>query len=72
VLFVVALGLLAFYRVSSASHTESIPYPRDYRKWIYVKTQLVGPQSPFFETAGGIHHIYANATAMEGCRTVVP
>src|SRR5262249_4835920 len=29
----------------------------------------VGPQSAFFETAGGIHHIYANDKAMEGCRT---
>lgn len=49
-----------------ASTSDSIPYPRDYRSWVHVKTALIGPRSSFFETAGGIHHIYANATAMEG------
>lgn len=43
-----------------------IPYPAGYRKWVHVKTVLVGPQSPFFESSGGIHHVYANAQAMEG------
>jgi Cytochrome P460 len=46
-----------------------IPCPVEYRKWVHVKTVLVGPQSPFFKTGGGIHHIYANAKAMEGYQT---
>jgi hypothetical protein len=43
-----------------------VSYPADYRKWVHVKTTIVGPQSPFFKTGGGIHHIYANSKAMEG------
>ena len=30
---------------------------------------LVGPQSPAFASEGGIHHIYANAKALEGYET---
>jgi len=46
-----------------------VPYPTDFRTWTHVKTMLVGPQSPFFESSGGIHHIYANEKAMEGYAT---
>ncbi len=67
--FVVAVGLFAFYRVPPASPPDPIPYPQGYRRWNHVKTQLVGPQSVFFAAGGGIHHIYANDKAMEGYRT---
>jgi len=30
---------------------------------------LVGPKSSFFQTAGGMHHVYANAKALEGSET---
>ncbi|HKV42357.1 MAG TPA: cytochrome P460 family protein [Blastocatellia bacterium] len=43
-----------------------IAYPADYRRWAVAKSTLVGPQSAFFATEGGIHHIYANEKAMEG------
>jgi Cytochrome P460 len=46
-----------------------VSYPADYRKWVHVKTTIVGPQSPFFKTGGGIHHIYANSKAVEGYET---
>lgn len=46
-----------------------IAYPLGYRKGVHVKTMLVGPQSPFFKTAGGIHHVYANDKAMTGYET---
>jgi hypothetical protein len=48
---------------------EKVPYPADYRKWTHVKSTLVGPQHPRFETNGGIHHFYANQKAMEGYRS---
>jgi Cytochrome P460 len=41
-------------------------YPQGFRKWTHVKTAVVGPQSPFFKSGGGIHHVYANGKAMEG------
>lgn len=68
-LVVVTAGLLASYRASSASQHHPIPYPRGYRQWVHVTTALVGPQSAFFATSGGIHHIYANDKAMKGYET---
>ena len=44
----------------------AVEYPRDYRKWVHVKSGLIGPQNPAFARYGGIHHIYANERAMEG------
>jgi len=46
-----------------------VDYPLKYRNWVHVKTNLVGPQSPFFTSGGGIHHIYANDKALEGYET---
>ncbi len=64
-----ALGT-AFFLVTClyARETSSnvIPYPEGFRKWVHVKTALIGPQSPAFSGSGGFHHIYANAKAMEG------
>jgi hypothetical protein len=47
----------------------AIAFPHDYRGWTHVKSALVGSESSLFATEGGIHHIYANSAAMEGCRT---
>jgi Cytochrome P460 len=52
-----------------AKPNDEVPYPVGYRLWTHVKTVLIGPQSPAFESFGGLHHIYANEKAMEGYRT---
>ena len=62
----IALVILIWALPHQAGSDERVPYPRDYRKWVHVGTALVGPQSPFFATGGGIHHIYANDKAMKG------
>jgi hypothetical protein len=49
--------------------SSGIEYPSAYRGWANVKSALVGPQSKFFATEGGIHHIYANEKAEEGYRS---
>ena len=54
---------------SWAGTNDTIPYPAGYRQWAHVKSALIGPQSPSFESFGGLHHIYANEKAMEGYRT---
>jgi len=69
-LLAVALGLLYAVQVG-ADATVGVPYPAGFRRWTHVRTMLVGPQSSFFETSGGIHHIYANDKAMEGYSTGV-
>jgi|SRR5581483_7958653 len=48
---------------------DAAPYPKDYRRWVHVKTTVIGPQSPNFARNGGVHHFYANALAMEGYRS---
>jgi hypothetical protein len=52
-----------------AAPDSTVPYPNGYRKWAHVGTTLVGPQSPFFASSGGIHHIYANEKAVKGYET---
>jgi len=44
-------------------------FPKDFRRWAHVKSVVVVPQSAFFATEGGIHHIYANDKALEGYET---
>jgi hypothetical protein len=69
--FVVLAALVGLTCVvtMSARSDGPVAYPLDYRNWVHVKTMLVGPQSPFFTSGGGIHHIYANGKAMEGYKT---
>ena len=43
-----------------------IAYPEGFRKWTHITTMVVGASSPFFQTSGGIHHVYANERAMQG------
>lgn len=52
-----------------ARTNDPIPYPAGYRQWTHVKSALIGPESPSFESFGGLHHIYANEKAMDGYRT---
>ncbi len=58
------IGATALYAQRDVG--SSVAYPAGFRKWVHVKTVLVGPQSPGFSDSGGIHHVYANAKAMEG------
>ena len=58
------LGVCAF-----GARQSPIAFPEDYREWTHVKSALVGPDGPDFETNGGYHHFYANDKAMEGYRS---
>lgn len=58
--------------LSAAAFTppdNSIPFPEGYRQWTHVKSTLVGPQAPGFQSNGGYHHFYANEKAIEGYKT---
>jgi len=52
-----------------AAPDATVPYPKGYRQWVHIGTTMVGPQSPFFASNGGIHHIYANEKALKGYET---
>jgi hypothetical protein len=45
---------------------QNIPFPAGYRDWVHVKSAVIGPEFPAYGTEGGIHHIYANRTALAG------
>ena len=55
-------GILAFAETEGAT----VRYPNEYRKWVHVKSTLIGQQHASFATNGGIHHFYANEKALEG------
>jgi hypothetical protein len=63
------LGLIASSHAISGQTETSVDYPDGYRRWAHVKSQLIGPDSPFFSSGGGIHHIYANELALVGYRS---
>lgn len=46
-----------------------VAFPAGYRDWVHVKSGVIGPTFPMYETEGGIHHIYANRKALAGFST---
>jgi len=62
-------GAVVFCLSLRADPGDPVPYPEGYRTWVHLKSTLIGPQSRFFATNGGLHHYYANDKAMEGYRS---
>ncbi len=60
------IAVLAISFALTAQTGETSSFPKEFRRWAHVKSVLVGPQSAAFASEGGIHHIYANDTALEG------
>lgn len=52
-----------------AADVAPVPYPKGYRQWQHVKSMVIEPGHSLYEAFGGIHHLYANAKAMEGYRS---
>ena len=67
-LALIAMCVMTLSLSMRAKSNDEVPYPMGYRMWTHVRTVLIGPQSPAFESFGGLHHIYANEKAMEGYR----
>lgn len=59
-------GIVSLPAVLGKEPGGDIAYPAGYREWVHVKTTIVGPQNPMLQRYAGIHHIYANKTAMDG------
>jgi hypothetical protein len=60
------LGALSLTPLHAAD--PEVPYPEGYRAWQHVRSAYIGP-GPGHERFGGMHHIYANAKAMQGLRS---
>lgn len=50
-------------------HAAEVAYPAGYRNWTHVKSMVIEPGHPLHANFGGIHHLYANARAMEGYKS---
>lgn len=60
----------AFFCFAAFSQSiKTVAYPEGYRRWVHVKSGLVGPESPAHKKYGGLHHIYANDKALKGFKT---
>lgn len=43
-----------------------VAYPTGYGKWQHVTSMILNPGHPLYEAVGGMHHVYANAKAIQG------
>jgi hypothetical protein len=60
---------LAVATGAAAADAPQVPYPDGYRQWPHVKSMVILAGHPLHDAFGGIHHLYANAKAMEGYRS---
>jgi len=65
---VLAMGVLTGIVTLFADDKQPVPYPDGFRSWRHVKSLVVGPDHETFAKRGGIHHYYANETAVAGYR----
>ena len=49
-----------------AAQPAAVPYPAGYRDWHHVKSMVINPGHPLYESFGGMHHLYANEKAVAG------
>ena len=56
-------GLSAF---AALAEDAAVAYPSGYRDWKHMKSMVIEPGHPLYESFGGIHHLYANAQALRG------
>lgn len=61
--------LFAALAACMPAHAAEVPYPTGYRAWTHVKSMVIQPGHPLHASFGGIHHLYANAKAMQGYQT---
>jgi hypothetical protein len=62
-------GILLFVPLAGvAAEAPPVPYPEGYRGWHHVKSMVIQPGHPLHASFGGIHHLYANAKALDGYR----
>lgn len=61
--------LLAALATALPAQAADVPYPAGYRNWTHVKSMVIQPGHPLHASFGGIHHLYANAKAMQGYQT---
>lgn len=54
--------------VAVAVATQSVAYPDGYRSWTHVKSMVIHPDHSLADPFEGIHHVYANESALAGLK----
>jgi hypothetical protein len=54
---------------ASGAEPAKVAYPQGYRSWTHVKSMLIEAGHPLADPFAGLHHVYANAQALDGLRT---
>ena len=57
---------LTILSLSTLYAAELIQYPDNFRRWVHVGTGVILPGGALPESEQGMHHIFANAKAVEG------
>jgi hypothetical protein len=66
----VAIVLLVVVAAAAMAVTPAeVAYPANYRSWTHVKSMVIETGHPLHASFGGIHHLYANESALEGYRS---
>ncbi len=68
VTFILIVGLVWMVTASD----NKVDYPEGYRLWSHVKSMILQEGHPLYESFGGIHHVYANAKALEAMKAGKP
>lgn len=71
--FVKLLTLIGFLTTAAFTvvRDPEITFPEGYLQWQHIRSGILKKGQPGFDHYGGIHHIYANAPAMEGLKAGV-
>jgi hypothetical protein len=52
--------------------TSEVTYPADYRSWAHVKSMAILEGHEHYKAFGGLHHVYANETALASLKRKKP
>lgn len=64
-----ALAMALLLPGAAGAGDDAVPYPEGYREWTHVKSMLIEEGHPLHAAFGGLHHLYANPTALAGYRS---
>ena len=54
----IGVGLVCSALAFAAAESTVVPYPAGYRKWVHVKSTVIGPTHARFESNGGMHFTF--------------
>lgn len=72
IVLVISIIVLTVCLFALDEGSNKVDYPEGYRLWAHVKSMVIQEGHPLYESFGGIHHVYANAKALEAMKTGKP